>query len=275
MIFSKRRPLSGAILLAVALTQTAPACAESSFVTFRLPHVPNYVGFGAGAYPQYVGSSDIAYGAVPFARVSWGDHRYLEIDGNYADLNLLDDPNWRFGPAGLLRLGRRHADNDAVDALPDIDPALELGLFAGYQFAASSDPRDRWWLGADVTQDVTSAHGGYVASVSVHRWLPVRRYAALGLSLGADYGSSDYENTFFSITPEASRDSGLPVYEAAAGLRDLEATVVFVQPLSERWVAGLGVQYTRLLGDSADSPIVTDGGSANQFVYGFGLARIF
>ena len=33
--------------------------------------------------------------------------------------------------------------------------------------------------------------------------------------------------------------------------------------------------YSRLLGDAADSPIVSDRGSRNQLYYGIGISRAF
>lgn len=269
------RHLLLAVLAAGALLTGATALrAQPLTLGVQAPHIPNFAGVGVGWYPKYIGSKDLGFGAVPFARVSWGEH-YLEIAGTYGALNLLNHPNWRVGPAGVVRLGRNDVGNDAVNDLPDIDPSLNLGAFVGYDLPASADPRDRWWFGGTITQNVTDQQGGYVASASIRRWLPVGRYGVLGLAAGLDYGSADYMDTYFSVSPSGSMKSGLPAYEADQGVRDAQALVIFMQPLSPKWLAGAGVLYTRLLGNAADSPIVSDEGTRDQFVFGVGLARMF
>jgi hypothetical protein len=41
--------------------------------------------------------------------------------------------------------------------------------------------------------------------------------------------------------------------------------------LGPRWHVGAGALYTRLLGDTADSPIVEERGNADQWIYGAGV----
>jgi outer membrane protein len=41
--------------------------------------------------------------------------------------------------------------------------------------------------------------------------------------------------------------------------------------VSERWFVGTGAFYQRLTGDGADSPIVTERGSPNQWTAGVGI----
>ena len=82
-------------------------------------------------------------------------------------------------------------------------------------------------------------------------------------------------DTYFSIGPQGATDSGLAAFDADAGMRDVRAMVVFIQPLSRDWQIGGGFLYSRLLNDAADSPIVSKRGTRDQFAFGFGVTRAF
>ena len=259
--------LLGALTGIVALSTAA--LADGDFLIIQPANIPNFVGVGVGAAPDYVGSDNYAPGGLPFGRVSWGE-RYISLEGNFLSANVLDDPNWRLGPAGLYRFGRDDVDDDVVDRLPDIDDTIELGAFVAYELVDATEPRDRLRVSADVLHDVGSEHDGFVVSGAIRKWFPIREAAALGLAVAGTYGSSDYLDTYFSVTAEGANASGLPIFDADGGIRDVRATAAFVQSLSPSWHVGAGVLYGRLVGDVADSPIVDDVGSANQVVFGVG-----
>jgi outer membrane protein len=261
--------------IAAALLGLAPGAASAQTVIDIAPdYIPNFAGFGVGGVPDYVGSSDYTAGAAPMGRYSRGN-RYVSVTANFADVNLLDDPHWQLGPSAIWRFGRDDVDDAAVDALPDIDGALELGGFVGYSFDTGDDPRSRLTLRAGLAHDVTDSHGGFVASVGLRKWFPVRDFAALGLAFGASYGSGEYTDKFFSVTPSAAAASGLPAFEADGGLRDARLTAVFVQAVHPSVVVGAGALYARLLQDAAESPITDESGSPNQLVFGIGVAYLF
>jgi outer membrane protein len=216
----------------------------------------------------------MAFGFAPFGRFSWGEQRYVSLQGNYVTVNLLEDPNWRFGPAGMWRFGRKNVDDPVVRLLPEFDGSLELGAFAAYE-TVGDDPRDRWRFGTGFTQGVTGSNDGYVATASMARWIPVGRYAALNLSLGTTFGSSDYMDTYFSVDAAGEASSGLATFAAGSGVRDVRLTAIFIQPLSREWLVGGGVLYSRLMNDAAASPIVSERGDRDQLIFGVGFSRAF
>lgn len=55
-----------------------------------------------------------------------------------------------------------------------------------------------------------------------------------------------------------------------AGMRDARGWIVAMLHLSPKWHLGAGVMYSRLLNDAKDSPIVSERGDADQWVYGAG-----
>lgn len=254
-------------LVALVLFATQ-AAAESPLLS--VPNFPQFVMLGVGAGPQYYGSDKNTGAAVPAAQYNFG-RRYVSLQANYLSINLVDDPHWQAGPAGILRFGRHDVDDPQVAALGDVDMSLDLGGFVAYQIGGP-DPRSRWRLNAGVLQDVTGTHGGFVADVGVRRWVPVGKYGALGMSVASSWASEDYMDTYFSVDAAGAAVSGLPVFTAGSGWRDVRAMAVFIQPLSRKWAVGAGVLYSYMLDGAADSPVTL---SRDQVYFGVGVARSF
>jgi len=51
-------------------------------------------------------------------------------------------------------------------------------------------------------------------------------------------------------------------------MRDVRGWAAAMYHLSQNWHLGAGALYSRLLGDAADSPLVADRGSKNQWISG-------
>lgn len=261
-----------ATVSAALLTLGGVRASADSLFSLVPEYIPNFVAVGVGRAPDYFGSDDYFSGPAPAANFSLGDSRYLSITGNYFALNVSTDRNWRFGPSAVYRFGRDESvDDPVVSRMAEIDDTIEIGGFLRYQALASSDQRDRWSIGGNIAFDAGGAHDGYVASTTFQRWLPVGRFGALGLAGSVSYGSENYSDTYFSVSAADALATGLPQYSAGDGLRDARVMAVFVHPVSRHWLLGAGVMYSRILGDTADSPVVDIRGSRDQMIYGLGI----
>lgn len=235
-------------------------------------YFPDFVALGYGAVPDYIGSDDYVTGVAPAFNLALGSNRFLNLTGNYLTYNVSADSNWLFGPAALYRFGRdSDIDDPVVSLMQEIEDTVEIGAFLRYEIVDESNLRDRWSFGGHIGFDVGGEHEGYVISASTRRWLPVGRYGALGLAAALTYGSDDYTDTYFSVSPTDAALSGLPLFDAGGGLRDARVMAVFVHPLSRNWLAGAGLSYSRIMGDAADSPVVDMRGDPDQFIYGLGI----
>jgi outer membrane protein len=67
----------------------------------------------------------------------------------------------------------------------------------------------------------------------------------------------------------------LPVYNAGGGLYSYGAGAQLEYFLSPQWSAHVFGEYERLTGDAANSPLVTQRGSADQFTVGVGATYSF
>ncbi|HEY5167416.1 MAG TPA: MipA/OmpV family protein [Pseudolabrys sp.] len=80
---------------------------------------------------------------------------------------------------------------------------------------------------------------------------------------------------YFGITPTQSVASGLPVYDACGGLRSFGAGAQARYEWSRQWATHIFVDYERLAGDAANSPLVTQPGSRDQIQVGIGVTYSF
>jgi outer membrane scaffolding protein for murein synthesis (MipA/OmpV family) len=91
-------------------------------------------------------------------------------------------------------------------------------------------------------------------------------------AIGTTWASDDYMESFFGIDAKQSANSGHKKYKAESGIKDVNISMTAGYPLTNRWRLGGKIEYKRLVGDAADSPIIDD---KNQFLAGFGLSYHF
>jgi outer membrane protein len=258
-----------AILLGALSLFSEGLRAEDLVIPLDLPE-PNFFGGGVGAYPDYFGSNDYKFGGIPIGRLSLGGSRSVQLLGNELRVNLLDNPNWQLGPVGLWRFGRDNVSNPVVDSIHHIDDSISLGLFGGYVWRDPQDIRRMAGVSTWALGDVSGVDNGWTAGLNAYLMQPVAPIVTLGCGAAFTYGSSNYMNAYFGVTPRDSLASGLPVYEPGSGARDARGWAVAMLHLSLHWHIGAGFIYSRLLGGAADSPIVSEEGSKNQWLYGVG-----
>jgi outer membrane protein len=92
----------------------------------------------------------------------------------------------------------------------------------------------------------------------------------------ARYVTSGTASPYYSVTLAESLASGLPVYNAGSGWQAVGVGTQLKYRFNPTWATYTFVEYEKLVGPSANSPIVTGpGGSANQWTFGLGLTYSF
>ena len=158
---------------------------------------------------------------------------------------------------------REESDDARLMGLGDQEEEVELETVASYFLGP-------WKLGGSVA--VASGDKGIVWFVGGgYTWQSADE--RLFLTLGADLSGSDKDNqqTDFGITPAQSSASGYPVYEPGGGLKSFGINLNADYGLNNRWFLYGEIDYERLLGDVADSPLVQQGGSENNVEAGVGF----
>ena len=248
--------------------------AQAQDMPFGIDNVPNIVGIGGGMLPDYIGSDDYMGGAAPFFK--WTPEKteyYAMLIATQLYVNLANHPTFRIGPTVNYRFGR---DDDVEDSMvkkmEEIEGAFEAGAFVGYEWKDSQNPLHRWGITLDFLADVSGEYDGYLISAQARYWLPVHKMAEIGIAVGTTYADDNYTETYFGVNQKDSDRSGLPMFKAESGFREVRVIPSVVMHFSPQWHAGIGVRYARLMDDAENSPVVDDRGDANQWIYGLAVA---
>src|SRR5208282_2661165 len=80
---------------------------------------------------------------------------------------------------------------------------------------------------------------------------------------------------YFSVNAAQSLASGLPIFDASGGSHSVGAGAQLHYQFDPQWEVHSYVEYNRLLGDAAASPLVALRGSPNQLNVGVGASYSF
>ena len=271
-----------------SLIAIAVACASSPAFAQTLPSPEEVsqrdsltLGAGVGIVPDYEGSDD--YRIIPVAAVR-GQYSGISFStrGTYLYVDAIPrSGNFEFdaGPIVGARINkRRHIEDDVVELLPKTKTAIEVGGFAGISSHGLTNPYDTLSFRLDVLHDFGNAHESTVLSPNIEFSTPLSRTTYVGAQLGAEFVSNKFADYYYSVTPADSLATGgiLPVYDADGGIKNWKIGLLLNQSLSGDLLHGLSIfgfgQYSHLMSDFKDAPIVDDRGSAGQWLGAAGLA---
>ena len=269
-------------LLAALLAGAAPAFAQGADAPMPDPEAGGNsftIGAGVATNSDYEGSDDYRLIPAAFVRGKVGDISFTTRGlALYVDvLSSGSSVDFDLGPILALRLNRTgKIKDDFVDALPERDAAIEVGGFAGVSFKGLTNPYDSLGLRLDVTHDIAGAHGSTVWSPNIDFSTPLSRTFFVAANVGLDFVGNGYADYYFSIPLADSIASGLPVHDADGGMKGWKAGLLLNQSLSGDLRRGWSLfglaNYSRLVGDFKDSPIVDQRGSASQWLGALGVA---
>ena len=209
------------------------------------------LGIGAEIEPTYQGSdrsSTEADAVIVLAyRADWGN---IFLSGDGLGYSKLLTDNLAIAVQLEAEDTREIEDDTRLAGLGNQDEELELEISGRYFLGpfsigasvapATGDKGVVWFVGANYTW----------------RAADDRLFATIGADLSGS--SQDNQQTDFGITAAQSTVSGFPVYSPSGGLKSFGINVNAEYALSERWFLYSTVDFERLLGDVADSPIVFD-----------------
>jgi outer membrane protein len=187
--------------------------------------------------------------------------------------SILDIGQFKIGPAVQIIWQRKASSDTALNGLGDIDYALQAGAFAEYWPA-------QWlrWRG-EIRQGF-GGEKGVTGDLFLDAIVPAGQFrfsAGPRVTLQSTAAVSPY----FSITPVQSANStvaglpALPVYHASGGLYSYGAGGQVEYFFNPQWAAYSYVEYERLTGSAADSPLVIQRGSPDQFTFAVGARYSF
>jgi outer membrane scaffolding protein for murein synthesis (MipA/OmpV family) len=233
----------------------------------------DFVALGVGVAPEYPGADD--YAPIPFgaARLTT-PYAVLSLEGPALRADVagpLFGRGFSGGPVLRYRGGRSDVENAAVDALPDVDDAVEVGGFVGYGLPGPLGD-DGVAFTLEAVADVADGHDGFVVTPRVSYGVPIGASLRVNIGAAATIGDGDYTDAFFGVTPAGAAASGLDAYDAGSGLTAVGIAFGADYAITRDWGVYGQVAWTRLVGDAADSPVVE---SEDGFVAGLALRYSF
>ncbi len=88
-------------------------------------------------------------------------------------------------------------------------------------------------------------------------------------------GDAAFMASYYSVNNQQSARSGLPIYDAPAGVRSMGAGSMVKYKWSESISTMAFVEYQYLAASAAESPVIERRGSPSQLTVGLGLSYSF
>jgi outer membrane protein len=256
---------------------TLPSLVTTPPLPFTLPSfIPSpsgqwtvTIGAGGELQPDYEGAKHYSLSPVPvFSIRRAGSNERFRGPRDGSDFGFFDLDGFRLGPVVKYKAARSASGNTELYGLGGVKYAIEVGVFAEYF------PVD-WFRARVELRHGFVGHEGIVADFSADVILPVlERFT---LSGGPRFTLENTKATapYFSINPFQASASGLPVFNAKGGAHSVGAGAQLSYQLDPQWEVHSYVEYQRLIGNAAKSPLVTMRGSRNQLMVGIGVSYSF
>ena len=273
LVVAPLRALAADLPEAPVPASTAPAAYVPS------PVVPDWivtVGGESRVIPAWPGASEDKFafvgGPLFSVRKQGTPVEYFGPRDSFG-FSVLDLGQIKIGPAVKIIWPRRESSYAALNGLGNVNLAVQAGAFAEYWAVP--------WLRlrGEVRQGVGGETGvsGDLFLDAVVPVGPFRFSAGPRMTMQSAAAVEPY----FSITQAQSTGSTasglpeLPVYHADGGLFSYGAGTQTEYFLNAQWTTHAFVEYERLTGSAADSPLVTERGSPNQLTFGLGATYSF
>lgn len=265
MLTRAARPAAALICLACVVgradAQTPSPLPEweySAGVPFRSyfePQPPKWqtaVGIGFSLQPDYDGASHYELVPAPSFDIRYYNLAFLSV-GEGLGVNLLHGRNYRAGLAITYDLGRKLSNDLDVTAQRRVGPTAEIKAFGEYVIFPVA-------LRLDIRQSMFGGYHGYVGDLGAY--MPIlgsreHRYVVFA-GPSVTLASSGYMSQFFSVTPAQAATSGLPLYTAHGGLKEVEFGVNATWFFHDRWFFNGAAAVDRFMDDAAHSPYTAE-----------------
>jgi outer membrane protein len=277
-----RQALSGRLLAAAGAIAAfpGPVAAQTAITLpappFELPFLPpvsgNWtvmVGAGGEYKPDFEGAKRYTFSPVPiFSIRRAGSTEQFRGPRDGASIALIAFGDLRAGPVGKFVASRTANSYSELNGLGDVKAALELGGFVEYF------PVDWFRTRVELRQGL-GGHHGVVADVSADVIVPVIPRFTVSVGPRFTWKSTNATSPYFGIDAVQAMATGLPAFNAKGGAHSIGAGAQVSYQVTPQWEIHSYVEYERLLGDAAASPLVTLRGSPNQTTIGVGASYSF
>jgi MipA family protein len=277
-----RRTLLAPLLSALGAMAVVsdPASAQTAFTLpappFEFPMVPSVsgnwtamVGVGGEYKPDFEGANRAMFSPVPiFAIRRAGSAEQFRGPRDSSSIALLDFGDLRAGPVAKFVTARKSFNYSELNGLGDVNTAYELGGFVEYF------PADWFRTRVEVRQGF-GGHHGVVADFSADVIVPVVQRFTVSAGPRFTAETTAATSPYFGVDAVQAMATGLPLFNAKGGAHSAGAGAQISYRINPQWEVHSYIEYERLLGDAASSPLVSLRGSPNQTTFGIGASYSF
>jgi outer membrane protein len=227
------------------------------------------LGVGGEYKPDFEGANRAMLSPIPiFAIRRAGSTDQFRGPRDSASIAFLDFGDLRAGPVAKFEAARKQYNYSELNGLGDVKAAVELGGFVEYY------PVDWFRTRVELREGVVG-HNGTVADFSADFIVPVIQRLTISAGPRFTWESTQATSPYFGIDAVQAMASGLPLFNAKGGAHSYGAGAQVSYRINPQWEVHSYVEYERLLGDAAASPLVTLRGSPNQTTFGIGFSYSF
>lgn len=218
--------------------------------------------------PNFEGDKKYLLGASPIISLGKAGNpvRFSSRNDNIS-LALIDDGGVRAGLTGKFLWGR---DNDA-DELRGLDPVRWGGEVGGF---VEVYPFDWMRLRGELRHGIRS-HSGFVADIAADAFYDVTPDVRISGGPRVSIASSKYFDAYYGVSAAESVASGLSAYNPGGGIKSAGVGGAITWKVTDPITASLFGEYSRLMGPAADSSLVRERGSRDQFMIGVSTSYRF
>lgn len=222
------------------------------------------IGIGAQSFAKYPGSDSYSLYPMPIFgfRRQGAPMPFTAQDEGVGFGFLGQDSRFNLGPSVALRSKRE--EDDVGAPVGNVGFTIEAGGFVELY------PVRNFRLRGELRQGI-GGHRGLVGDLGADIIIRDENTYILSFGPRARWGDSDFTSAYFGVSPAAAVASGLPAFQPRSGFYAVGAMAGFTYRLGRNWGMRSYLGYDRLVRDAADSPIVRNFGSRDQFSGGAGL----
>jgi MipA family protein len=270
----------GVAALVALLACPFAALAQPAFTLpappFTLPFLPSpshdwtvTLGVEGQLQPDFEGAKHDLLSPVPiFSIHGAGSPERFRSPRDSAGITLLDYEGFLAGPVFKYVPARTASKYSELNGLGDVKAAYEFGGFVEYF------PTEWFRARAELRQGF-GGQGGFTADLSGDVIVPLSQQWTISGGPRLTIENTPALSPYFSVDAMQALASGLPTYNAKGGFHSTGAGAQLRYQFNPQWEAHSYLEYERLLGSAASSPLVQQRGSPNQVTVGLGVSYSF
>lgn len=200
--------------------------------------------------PKYLGAEERRTLLIPFAEAKGPNGLFVNVErGLGQELRLGESTRFAYSLALDLN-ARRRKDDVRFTQLADVRETAAARVEIEQDIGG-------WTFNATATNRLAKAEqSGATASLEASYQLTQRRDFLLSAGLNAKLMDSRFARNFFGVSGTQAAASGLPVFDAGAGLYRAAPFLQLLARIDDDWTFFGRLEAGRLRGDAAASPLV-------------------